>query len=355
MTPSAFIRRLIWPVVLTVVAAALSSTSLFLGCSATPSSTPTGRSSARDNEGVVCFGTVDLEEGVTSLSPLQPGRVAKVLVHENQDVKQGTELLSLEDGAAKSRLAEAEEAVNLAQLQVRQAKKLPDQHRSRVAQQEATLEAARRRLAAARLVLTRKQKMARSKFIDESESAVAEEQVNELEALERAEVQRLDDLKSQDLGADRERAEAELKAAVARRDQARQALEECHLKAPVAGTVLRIHVGPGDVLGAQQAQPAVLFAADGRQVVRASVEQDFVRRIKEGQPAVIQDEADASVTWRGQVERLAGWYSQRRAVLHDPAQLSDVRTLECVIVMDPGHPRLRLGQTVRVYLGVEPP
>ena len=71
------------------------------------------------------------------------------------------------------------------------------------------------------------------------------------------------------------RAEYELKAAEARRDQARLALEECRLKAPRPGTVLRILVGPGDVLGGQPGQPAVLFAADGPQVIRATVEQEF--------------------------------------------------------------------------------
>src|SRR5262249_4809159 len=66
------------------------------------------------------------------------------------------------------------------------------------------------------------------------------------------------------------------------------------------------------------AAPAVLFAADGPQVVRAEVEQEFARRIKEGQPAVVQDEADATLTWRGRVERVASWDSERRMVLREP-------------------------------------
>ena len=57
--------------------------------------------------------------------PLQPGRVAEVLVAENQEVAQGTELLRLEDGIARSRLAEAEAAVKLAELQLHQAQQQP--------------------------------------------------------------------------------------------------------------------------------------------------------------------------------------------------------------------------------------
>jgi hypothetical protein len=90
-------------------------------------------------------------------------------------------------------------------------------------------------------------------------------------------------------------------------------------------------------------------------VIRATVEQEFATRVKEGEPALAQDEANPAVTWRGQVGRVAGWYSQRRTVLHDPSQLSDVRTLECVIVLEPGQPPLRPGQSVRIFIGPAPP
>ena len=150
------------------------------------------------------------------------------------------------------------------------------------------------------------------------------------------ETERLAELQAEDAEGDARRAECTLAMAEARRDQARLALDECCVKAPRPGTILRILVGPGDVLGADRSQPALLFAADGPQVIRATVEQEFAPRVKEGAPALVHDDADASLSWRGRVERVAGWYSQRRAVLHDPSQMSDVRTLECVIVLEPG-------------------
>ena len=63
------------------------------------------------------------------------------------------------------------------------------------------------------------------------------------------------------------------------------------------------------------------------------------------------DESDRTLTWRGRVSRLAGWFAERRTVLHNPSQFSDVRTLECVIELEPPQPRLRLGQSVRVVIG----
>ncbi len=175
-----------------------------------------------------------------------------------------------------------------------------------------------------------------------------------MEALERAETKRLAEIEAQDVELEIQRAEQELKAAEARRDQARLVLDECRLKAPRPGTVLRILVAPGDVVGGQRVQPAVLFAATGPQVIRVTVEQEFAGRVKEGAPAQVRDESDSSLTWRGRVSRLAGWYAERRTVLDDPSQFSDVRTLECVIELEPPQPRLRLGQTVRVSIGPVP-
>jgi hypothetical protein len=83
----------------------------------------------------------------------------------------------------------------------------------------------------------------------------------------------------------------------------------------------------------------------------ATVEQEFASRVKEGEPALVRDEADLTATWRGRVSRGAGWYKQRRTVLHDPSELSNVRTLECVIVLEPGQQRLRRGQSVRITIG----
>ena len=339
------------------VAAALIPPRVRLGRTAAAPTAPPPAAAVpadRGHEGVVCFGTVDLERGVASLYPLQPGRVAEVLVAENQTVAQGAELLRLEDGVARSRLAEAEAAVLLAQLQLRQARKQPELHRRRVAHQQAMKDATDSRVAAARRVLAREERLAKSVVITDSDRSISEEKIRETEALERADAERLAELEAQDVEVEIRRAEYEVKAAEARREQAQLALEEHRLKAPRRGTVLRMPVGPGDVLGGQQGQPAVLFAADGPQVIRATVEQEFAGRVKEGEPALVQDEADPTATWRGRVGRVAGWYNQRRTVLHDPSELSDVRTIECLIVLDPGQPRLRLGQSVRIAIGPVP-
>jgi HlyD family secretion protein len=358
MTRIGLPRGLHWLLIVVGVGAALICAMLQLGRTAAAPTEPPPSVAApggESHEGVVCFGTVDLERGVASLYPLQPGRVDAVLVSENQEIKQGVELLRMEDGIARSRLAEAETAVLLADLQLRQARKQPELHRMRVAQQQAIRDAADSRVAAARRVLAREERLAKSAVITDSDKSISEEKIRELEALARADAERLKELEAQDVELEIRRAEYELNAAENRREQARLAVEESRVRAPRPGTVLRILVGPGDVLGGQSGQPAVLFAADGPQVIRATVEQEFASRVKEGQPALVRDEADPTAEWRGRVGRVAGWYNQRRTVLHDPSQMSDVRTLECMIVLEPGQPRLRLGQSVRIRIGPVPP
>jgi hypothetical protein len=105
---------------------------------------------------------------------------------------------------------------------------------------------------------------------------------------------------------------------------------------------------------ASTARRGLHFAAAGPQIIRAKIEQEFAHRVKEAMPAQVSDEADREVIWRGRVSRLALWYNERRTVLHDPSQMSDVQTIECVIVLDDPQPALRIGQSVRAVIGVVP-
>src|SRR5271157_5301623 len=53
---------------------------------------------------LVCFGHVDVEDGVLALSPQRPGRVAALSVREGQVVAAGEVLLSLDDESARQQL-----------------------------------------------------------------------------------------------------------------------------------------------------------------------------------------------------------------------------------------------------------
>jgi HlyD family secretion protein len=347
-------RRAWWLLLLILLAASTPAAGLLFSYSsrAAVNNPQSANRKAQADERVVCFGQVDLPNGVTALYPLQPGRVREVLVQEGQTVSEDTILLRLEDGPARSRLAEAQAALDEAKLRLDQAHKLPEQHASRTTQQQDAVDAMKSRLSAARRQYARQQKLVKDELFNSADLAISEDHVHELEAMLRGEQKRLDDLKRQDPTDDIRRAEKEVAIMEAKRDEARFALEECSLKAPRRGTVLRLLVGPGDVLSGQPKQPAVQFAVEGPQVVRADVEQEFVARIAVGQPAVVEDESDSGRVWKGHVERIANWITRRRSVLNEPFEFNDVRTVETLIALDSGQPPLRIGQRVRVRIGM---
>jgi multidrug resistance efflux pump len=350
-------RGLLWFLLLLLIAAGTPAAGLLFVYSSRgelPSRVQNGDAGAKGStgaEGAVCFGQVDLEHGVTAIYPLQPGRVIEVLVQEGQSVSAETPLVRLEDRLARSRLTEAQAALEEAELRLEQARKAPQQQRRRIAQQQDAVEAMSRRLSAARHLFTRQQELQKKQLVDANDLAVSEDHVHELEAMLHGEEKRLDELKDQDPSEDVRRAEKEVVAMRARRDQAQIGLDDCVLKAPRKGTVLRLLTGPGDVLSGQAKQPAVQFAIEGRQVVRADVEQEFVGRVRAGLGALVEDESNASRAWRGKVERVANWITQRRSILSEPFEFNDVRTIETLITLDPDQPPLRIGQRVRVRIG----
>jgi multidrug resistance efflux pump len=306
--------------------------------------------STRPGKGVVCFGHVDLEHGIASLYPLVRGRVTKVEVNENQEVSAGTVLLRLDDYQARRVVQEAEADLATAQEQLAQARKLPRQQLARLSQQRSAIEAVQHRLEGGRALLTRKRMMHKNRVANSAEVEAAAAIVEELRALKRGEEGKLRELELNDPTTGVKKAEANVKARQAQLEQARRGLEECALKAPADGMVLRVLVSSGDVLGLQPKQPAVLFCPKGKRLIRAEVEQEFADRVVLNQRALIQDDARAGGTWKGKVNRISDWYTQRRSVSLEPSQFNDVRTLECLIALDPGQPPLRIGQRVRVTL-----
>lgn len=298
---------------------------------------------------VTCFGHADSEGGVSSLYPLQPGRVVDICVQEDDEVKAGAPLLKLDARLAEQQLQLARADLDAAQAQLLRVEKGVDQQRLRETEQLAVIDVMRHRLQAARWLLARKQELS-SVATSEKEIAATNEQCAELEAAVRGEEAKLHELRLNDPLLDIRRARADVTAKQARLDQALLGLDECQLKAPVDGKVLRVLVSRGDVLGPQPARPAVLFCPKGPRIVRAEVQQEFAAGVTAGQAVVMHDDSRSGPTWRGKVRRLSDWYSHRRSIWQEPLQHNDVRTLECIIDLDPGQPPVRIGQRLLVQM-----
>jgi multidrug resistance efflux pump len=303
---------------------------------------------------VACVGYVDVSSGVLSLTPAVPGRVVEVAARENERVHAGTTLLRLEDDAARADVRQAEENLRAAETQRTEACKGPALHASLLAQQKAALEAARHDLAATRLLAARRGELARKQLLPQEEAEAVREQAARLSAAELVEREKLRALELRDPRQDVVRAESEVRGRQAVLDKAHYALRQYTIQAPVDGAVLRVLAQPGEMLGPQSRNPALLFLPDEPRIVRAEVEQEFAPRVALGQHAEVNDDAAGEgPTWTGRVTRLADWFAPRRVSLPDTSQASDVRTLECLIRIDPNQPQPRIGQRVRVKLFCE--
>src|SRR5438132_4951683 len=344
-----------WFLGVCMLAASLAGTGWVLYTRAGDSPVKAGEatSTATRSQGtsVVCFGHVDADPGVTALYPVQPGRVSEVLVHEDDSVKAGTVLFRLDDRRAKLQVRQAQEELKGSELQLTDARKLPEQQSLKIAQQEQAILATQHRLAAARRILEHNRTLATKELAATDVVEAGAEKVKELEAAEAAEKEKLRELQLADPAVEVERAEANVRAKQARLEESQYALDECSVKAPVDGKVLRLLIGVGDVLSTQPRQPAVQFCPDGPRIVRAEVEQEFASRVAKGQAAFVQDDSNAGPGWRGKVVRVSDWYTHRRSMLQEPLQFNDVRTLECIVQLDPGQATPRVGQRVRVTLG----
>lgn len=314
---------------------------------------------ARDSEKlVVCFGYADLESGITNLHPSQVGRVEEVLVRENDTVEAGAILLRLDDRAARYKVDEAKALLEEAVSRLVKAEEGPEQHRLLVTEQQAKRNAARYRLQSAQHTLAGRRAQMKIEAIGRKrddpvtteEVASTAERIKEFEEILSQEESKLKALEAQDPAVDVARVRAEVATTRARLSEAERVLSEHVLRAPKAGKVLRIFVSPGELLTSPPKRMAIQFCPDEPRIIRAEVDQAFASRMAVGLPAVVRDDGTDGPPWRGHVARISDWYTQRRQVADEQLQLKDVRTLECLIALDPDQPPLRIGQRVRVTI-----
>ncbi len=318
-----------------------------------PANQPQGNFAAERS--VVCFGYVDVEQGIVHLRPSQSGRVVAVPVTENQRVQADSVLLRLDDVLAKYQVEEARADLKVAEAQLAQVKALPEQYQTRLAVQRDAIAAAQSRLSASRQVLIRKQHLEQSNLASAEDVRIAADQVKELEAAARIEQHKLRDMELQDPATQLATAEGNVLVRKARLEQSMHRLAECELRAPGAGQVLRVQAAPGDLVGEQGKVAVIDFCPDQPRIVRTEVPQGFVSNLKPGQAVMLQDDVHNAETWRGKVTRISDWYTQRRSVLQEPLQRNDVRTVECIVTLDPDQAPVRIGQRMLVTLNCGTP
>jgi multidrug resistance efflux pump len=297
----------------------------------------------------ICFGHVDCEHGVAALYPVQPGQVVWV-VSENKQVRKGEVLLRVDDRLAQIHLRQAKTALADAEEQLSLAQMLEGQHQEKIIQQGKAIDAAKGGRDSLEFKLAQLRKLVKDNHAPLNDLKSLEKQGEQLDAQIKAEESKLRQLKQLDPKIAVKRAQLDITAKKQKVDEAQLGVEECELKAPSDGTILRVLVRAGEVLGTQPKLPAIQFCPREPRIIRTEVLQEFAVGVVAGQPALIEDDTRNGTRWTGKVLSVSDWFTHRRSILQEPFQYNDVRTLECLVSIDPGGPPLRIGQRMRVTI-----
>jgi multidrug resistance efflux pump len=280
-----------------------------------------------------------------------------VAVREGDPVARGDVLLEVEDQLPQARAREAQAVVDAALRRQAQAEQAVTEKELKLAQQQAILRAMERRLHAAQLTRDRARDRVQENLANPADLKVAEALVEEIEAQIQAEQARGEELRHSDPRLEVQRAEADVRAAQARLDQAVEARSQCVLRAPADGTVLRLLVSEGDLIGNPRSEPAVRFwPADRPLIIRAEIDQESAAGLGEHAEARFWDYfRPESCKGTGHLRRIGDWFAPQRTVLDEPLRFKEARTLECIIdtlkcADDVPKRTLRIGQRMRVEI-----
>jgi multidrug resistance efflux pump len=277
--------------------------------------------------------------------------VERVWVREGDPVWEGQMLLSLDSTQARQQLREAKADLAAARQQKLKVESLRKTQQDKIEQQEAAVAAARHNAAMAASEREVQKKLFDLKQSSPEQLAVHENKERALKDLVRVEEAKLKEARDFDLSHDIARAQADIDAKEAVVERARQGLLECDVYAPAEGTILRLFVSKGEALGREPKLPAIQFCPATPRIIRAEVFQEWAGKVELGQTVLVEDDTRYGPQWQGRVTWIADAFTHRRSKLLEPFQYNDVRTLECIVTLNPGQPRpLRIGQRVRVII-----
>lgn len=241
-----------------------------------------------------------VQQNKVLVAPEVEGRIAEVLVSQNQTVKPGDVLFRIDDAAYRIALEKADGAVALARLQV-------EELRTRLKDAELKADTARNTLAFQEVQFGRQEKLRQTgnttealydsarHDLDLARQAVAEAEQGVTDALVAlgGNVNIETDKHPSVLGA------------LAAQDSARLDLQHSVVRAPTTGTVSQVgNLQVGQYIGS--GSPAMAIIDTTSTWVEANFKETDLGHMRPGQPAELTPDAYPDVTIKGHVESLGG-------------------------------------------------
>jgi len=246
---------------------------------------------------IIAAGRVEPRSGEINLAAPLFARIADVPVTAGDKVAAGDLLVRLEDDEARARVASAQ-----AQVALRKRARNEVSAAGRAAQRRKAEDAvadAETAVVEARSTLDQAIEQ-RARTIEAARAGLARAQTRL--AQNQAELRKLEGQANTPLPTE---LEGELNVARAELTAAQAALEQTRIRAPIAGTVLKLNVKPGELASPTTAQPLVVLGDISALRVRAQVDEQDLGQIKLGQPVLVRASAFPGKEFPGTVSSIA--------------------------------------------------
>jgi HlyD family secretion protein len=292
-------------------------------------------------------GRIEGRSEAVEVGPASSGVVDWVAVREGQSVSAGALLAQVRCADLEAEMrsaANAQEALRQERARMVRGRRTEERHIA--AEQSTAAEADLRevRTRRARLqMLLEKDEIPRIQF-DEVERQLAAAQARYEQAKSQKEL-----ANAAPLPEELAKMDNEIAAAGEHLRSVTEQVAKCAIRAPAAGTVLRVGIHAGETVSTLVPRPLFLLADTSRLRVRAEVDEADIGRVRAGQRVRVTADALGTSVLTGTVERLAPVMGRRTVLSGDPAQKADRDTLEVVAELDPApvSPAIGLRVTVR--------
>ena len=279
------------------------------------------------------------------------GKLQTVLVQEGDQVSRGQVLAILSNEDFRARLASAQAELDLKETELRRIRNgaRPQERQQALAETqeaEAVLENARS-------LWLRRQSLFQSGVLSRVEYEQAEREYNVARARREAALQHYalvnDPAREEDVA----RAEADVRLARARLEEAQAQLDKTAVRSPIQGVVLRRYAKSGESVKDTGEPPIVTLGNVAIWRVRADVDETDIARVNVGQRAYVTADAFGEHKFWGRVVRVGQILGKKNVRTEEPTERVDTKILETLIEMD-GTPALRAGLRVTAFILTDP-
>jgi multidrug resistance efflux pump len=148
-------------------------------------------------------------------------------------------------------------------------------------------------------------------------------------------------------------ARAQVQQMQAQVEMTRTDLDRLTVKAPVDGEALQVNVRPGEFVSAAAGSALVVLGNIDRLHVRVDIDENDIHRFRPGLPAEARLRGDPKQKFTLRFVRVEPFVIPKKSLTGANVKRIDTRVLQVIYAIEPGGPRVYVGQQLDVYLDSE--